>query len=205
VTTEEQRLQFNSSIDDLNSRCGNYRYRASDKNTVDAEVISKKSALESEGRSVAESWRPRPPALAPAGPPAFERSTVTVQTSLGARQFVVSLATTQQQWSWGMREPVPANVGMLYIYPAAKTVAHTMKNVPMPLDVLFIDQSGKVTQIVSNRPAMSETAIKSTAPASAMLEINAGVAGRSGIAVGDSLRLAKTGQTSATPAPGSSR
>jgi uncharacterized membrane protein (UPF0127 family) len=115
------------------------------------------------------------------------------------------LATTPQQWSWGMREPVPSNGGMLYIYPAAKTIAHTMKNVPMPLDVLFIDQSGKVTQIVANRPAMSETPVRSTTPVIAMLEINAGVASRSGIVIGDSVRLAKTGQANSTPALGSSR
>jgi hypothetical protein len=44
---------FNRLIDDWNSRCSRYRYRASDKSAVDSEVITHRSALQSEGWAMA--------------------------------------------------------------------------------------------------------------------------------------------------------
>jgi tetratricopeptide (TPR) repeat protein len=59
IATESQRRYFNSSVDDYNSRCGQYRYRESDKSAVDGELPGKRFILESEGRSLAASWLPK--------------------------------------------------------------------------------------------------------------------------------------------------
>lgn len=57
--TQGQRL--NAAVDDYNSRCSDYRYRQSDKDAVDGELLLKRSLLESEGRALAVSWRPPGP------------------------------------------------------------------------------------------------------------------------------------------------
>ncbi|MCK1715041.1 hypothetical protein [Bradyrhizobium sp. 143] len=53
-----QGQRFSAAVDDYNSRCSDYRYRQSDKDAVDAELIGKRYSLESEGRAQAASWRP---------------------------------------------------------------------------------------------------------------------------------------------------
>jgi hypothetical protein len=49
--------RFNALINDLNARCGQYRYRPSDKSAVDTELVSRRAALEAEGRAIAYTWR----------------------------------------------------------------------------------------------------------------------------------------------------
>ncbi|MBB4426588.1 tetratricopeptide (TPR) repeat protein [Bradyrhizobium sp. CIR48] len=61
-----QGQRFSAAVDDYNTRCSDYRYRQSDKDAVDAELIGKRYSLESEGRALAASWRP-------SGPPATRR------------------------------------------------------------------------------------------------------------------------------------
>ncbi|MET4524062.1 tetratricopeptide repeat protein [Bradyrhizobium sp. JR18.2] len=61
-----QGQRYSAAVDDYNSRCGDYRYRQSDKDAVDAELLGKRYSLESEGRALAASWRP-------SGPPATRR------------------------------------------------------------------------------------------------------------------------------------
>ena len=56
-----QGQRFSTAINDFNSRCSDYRYQQSDKDAVDAEVAAKRFSLESEGRSLAASWRSAAP------------------------------------------------------------------------------------------------------------------------------------------------
>jgi hypothetical protein len=46
-------LAFNALVDDWNSRCGRYHYHSSDKSAVDAETITHRSNLQSEGWAMA--------------------------------------------------------------------------------------------------------------------------------------------------------
>jgi hypothetical protein len=57
IAGESQRQRFNAAIDDYNSRCSRYRYLQNDKDVVDAELPVKRFALETEGRSLATSWK----------------------------------------------------------------------------------------------------------------------------------------------------
>jgi hypothetical protein len=56
-----QSQRFSAAIDDYNSRCSDYRYRQSDKDAVDAELLGKRASLEAEGRALAASWRSNTP------------------------------------------------------------------------------------------------------------------------------------------------
>lgn len=53
-----QGQRFSTVVDDYNARCSDYRFRQSDKDAVDTELIGKRYSLESEGRALAASWRP---------------------------------------------------------------------------------------------------------------------------------------------------
>ncbi|QQO19088.1 hypothetical protein JJB98_03755 [Bradyrhizobium diazoefficiens] len=61
-----QSQPFSAAVDDYNSRCSDYRYRQSDKDAVDADLLGRRYSLESEGRALAASWRL-------SGPPATRR------------------------------------------------------------------------------------------------------------------------------------
>jgi hypothetical protein len=57
IETNPEGQRFQAAISDYNSRCGDYRYRQSDEDAVDAELTGRRIALEAEGRSLAASWR----------------------------------------------------------------------------------------------------------------------------------------------------
>jgi uncharacterized membrane protein (UPF0127 family) len=178
ASSDSAQLAIGAFIDDWNSRCSKYRYRASDKSVVDAEVATRQSALEAEGRAIANRWLTAP---------VFSRSALTIDTTGGQRRLTVELAVTPQQWMWGtsFRSSMPLDSGMLYIYPTPKTLSNSMMTAYFSLDVLFIDESWKITEIIQRRAPKSGDVIWSKTPGSAMLELNAGTAERLGINVGN--------------------
>ena len=180
ASTETAQVAINLLIDDWNSRCGSYRYRPSDKSGVDAEVIGRQSTLEAEGRIIANGWLTAP---------IFSKSALIIDTASGQRRFTVDLAETPKQWMWGtsFRASMPADSGMLYVYPAPKILNNSMWTAYFSLDVLFIDQSGAISQIFERRPPRSGDVIRSSAPGSAMLELNGGTVERLGIKVGNAV------------------
>jgi uncharacterized membrane protein (UPF0127 family) len=80
---------------------------------------------------------------------------------------------------------MPADGGMLYVYPEPKILNNTMRTAYFSLDVLFIDQNRKITEIYERRTPQSGDVIRSKGPRKAMLELNGGTTGRLGIKVGD--------------------
>jgi uncharacterized membrane protein (UPF0127 family) len=187
--SESSQFIFNAMTDDWNSRCSKYRYQPSDKSVVDAEVVSRRSALEAEGREIANIW---------ATAPTFSKSELTIDTASGQRRFSVELALTRQQWLWGtsFRNSMPADAGMLYIYPAPRILSNGMRTAYFSLDVLFIDENGQIAESFERRAPRSEDRITSKAPGKTMLELNGGAVQRLGIKVGDMVRTVDANKTS---------
>ena len=79
--------------------------------------------------------------------------------------------------------------GMLFLYPAERTLSMWMKNTYIPLDMLFIDSSGKIVHVVHDTEPLSLDTIESVEPASAVLELKAGTARRLKIAPGARVML----------------
>jgi len=75
--------------------------------------------------------------------------------------------------------------GMLFIYEENRNVSFWMKNVAFPLDMIFLNQCGRVTQIHENVQAHDTTVIPSVVPVRAVLELRAGASKRDQIRVGD--------------------
>jgi uncharacterized membrane protein (UPF0127 family) len=60
-----------------------------------------------------------------------------------------------------------------------------MRNTYVPLDMLFIDAGGRITQIAADVQPLSDAVIASRQPVRAVLELRAGVTAKLGIEPGD--------------------
>jgi len=140
---------------------------------------------------------PGPAALAPlwaaaAGEPgavAFGRAQVTVESGGRALPFSVEVATTAEQRQRGLmyRRSLPADGGMLFVFPDVKVAHMWMKDTPLSLDLLFLGADGRVLRIEEKAEPLSLRAISSDLPARGVLELAAGSAARLGIRPGDRL------------------
>ena len=122
-----------------------------------------------------------------AQPQAFERDRLAIETAGGAQRFAVELAVTSDQRQQGLmyRQRLPADAGMLFLYPAARPVSMWMKNTLIPLDMLFIGNDGRILHIAERAIPRSTATISSMRPVRAVLELNGGTAARLMIQVGD--------------------
>ncbi|MBV1864779.1 MAG: DUF192 domain-containing protein [Rhodobacteraceae bacterium] len=95
------------------------------------------------------------------------------------------------------RTQMPRFSGMLFIYPEPSKVSFWMKNTLIPLDMVFLDQTGLVTKVHENATPHSLEAIPGGKDILAVLEVNAGLTRRLGIAEGAQMRHAAFDQDSA--------
>lgn len=107
----------------------------------------------------------------------------------GKAGFSVEIADTADERALGLmfREKMPASVGMLFVYERSQTVAFWMKNTLLPLDMLFMDEAGRVQHIARDARPGDETPIPGGDGIRFVLEINGGLAARLGIPEGAAL------------------
>ena len=108
----------------------------------------------------------------------------------GKARFTVEIADDTSERATGLmfREKMPAGSGMLFVYPGTQPVSFWMKNTLIPLDMAFIDETGRVAGVHANAVPGDLTAIPGPGPVRMVLEINGGLAARIGIAEGAELR-----------------
>ncbi|MBY0428545.1 MAG: DUF192 domain-containing protein [Alphaproteobacteria bacterium] len=101
--------------------------------------------------------------------------------------FNIELALTVPEQQKGLmnRENIPEDYGMLFIYDRVQDITMWMKNTPSPLDMLFIDNNGKILWITENAKPYDERTISSHFPVRATLEIKGGQVAARGIKLGD--------------------
>ena len=83
------------------------------------------------------------------------------------------------------RHSLAADAGMIFDYGVPSMGAMWMKNTLIPLDMLFVDQQGRVINIHERAVPGSLEPIAAAAPARAVIELNGGTAARLGIKPGD--------------------
>ncbi|RWK44035.1 DUF192 domain-containing protein [Mesorhizobium sp.] len=110
-------------------------------------------------------------------------------TKAGERSFSVEIADTSAEREAGLmfREEMADDHGMLFVFEGPRDVSFWMKNTPMPLDLIFVGQDGRIRAIKQGEP-QSEAMISPGKPVRFVLEFKAGTAARSGIEDGDLLR-----------------
>ena len=114
-----------------------------------------------------------------------------LRTPLGAiLRFSVEVADDPDERARGLmfREHMPSAAGMLFVFPEPKQANFWMKNTPLPLDIIFADETGTVTRVQQNAVPFSETLIDGGPGVAHVLEINGGLAGPMGIAPGTVMR-----------------
>jgi uncharacterized membrane protein (UPF0127 family) len=77
---------------------------------------------------------------------------------------------------------------MLFDFGNPRLVSMTMRNTRIPLDMLFIDASGHITDIEADTVPFSEIRIGPVRLVRAVLELNAGTAARLGLRPGDTIQ-----------------
>ena len=108
-------------------------------------------------------------------------------------QYYVDIADTYDKQKMGLMyvKKMPKNQGMFFIYGKERNVGIWMKNTFIPLDIIFIDKNGIITEIVQRPDTRSRTTTTSNEPSKYVLEINLGEAKRNDIQVGDFVSLSK--------------
>lgn len=108
----------------------------------------------------------------------------------GHESFAVELADTPDERAQGLMfraEMAPAS-GMLFVYDSPRRVQFWMKNTLIPLDMVFADATGTVTRVHSGAVPGDLTPIDGGEGVQFVLEINAGLAEKLGLAPGSTLR-----------------
>ena len=114
---------------------------------------------------------------------------LVAETAGGERSFTIEIADDGSERSAGLmfREIMDDDHGMLFVFPETRPVGFWMKNTPMPLDLIFIGEDGRVRDILPGEP-FSETPISPGGPVRFVLEVKRGIAERAGIKTGDLMR-----------------
>lgn len=77
---------------------------------------------------------------------------------------------------------------MLFVYERPQRVSFWMRNTPLPLDLIFLDETGTVTRIHRNAVPFDETPIPGGGGVLVVLEINGGLSEVFGFAPGDEMQ-----------------
>lgn len=117
----------------------------------------------------------------------FATSDLTIQTAGGPQKFTIELALSDPQMEQGLmfRRSMPANAGMLFDFKHPTSVTMWMKNTLIPLDMLFLDNGGRVIDIHERAVPYSTDIIASRVPSRYVIELNGGTVARLGIKPGD--------------------
>ena len=109
----------------------------------------------------------------------------------GQARFSVEIADDDAERAQGLmdRASLPQSAGMLFLYDEPRILGFWMKNVLIPLDMIFLDGAGVVRRVHSNAVPGDLTPIMGGSDdLEAVLEINGGLAQRLGIDAGSQLR-----------------
>lgn len=114
---------------------------------------------------------------------------LVVNTVRGEKSFSIEVADDDRERSAGLmfRTEMDDAHGMLFVFEKQRRVAFWMKNTPMPLDLVFVDEDGRVAAVMEGVP-FSTAPISPDAPVRFVLELKAGTAQKAGIAEGDRMR-----------------
>lgn len=105
-------------------------------------------------------------------------------------RFHVEVADTPDERAQGLmfRDSMAKSAGMLFVYEKPQPATFWMKNTLIPLDMIFIDETGTVTRVHAKAKPEDETLIEGGKDVRFVLEINGGLAAPLGISEGAVLR-----------------
>ncbi len=101
----------------------------------------------------------------------------------------IEIAETDYETQTGLmyRTSMEEKQGMLFIFPDVAMHSFYMKNTKIPLDIIFIDENLRIASFQENAQPLNETGLSSQVPIKYVLEVNAGLAEKWLLEVGDSI------------------
>ncbi|RXZ64205.1 DUF192 domain-containing protein [Pelagerythrobacter rhizovicinus] len=104
-------------------------------------------------------------------------------------EFAVEVARTAQEQARGLmfRTELGPNEGMIFPRNPPDVASFWMKNTPLPLDIIFVGEDGRIMNIAANTVPYSLESVSAVGLTSAVLEIPGGRAAELGIEPGDAV------------------
>lgn len=117
----------------------------------------------------------------------FQNSSLTIQTKDSEYIFNIEIAVTEKERSRGLmyRKELKQTEGMLFLYPEKQIIKMWMKNTLIPLDMIFINNNGKIMDIFKMTIPKDLTPIGPDVKLKGVLEINGGLTSYLNINKGD--------------------
>lgn len=121
------------------------------------------------------------------GPVTFKEELIYISSGSRMWPFTVEIAETSKQQQQGLmhREELADGQGMLFINEEPGIMRMWMKNTPLSLDMLFINNGGKIVFIAENTIPYSTDHISYDQPVRAVLELPGGAVKTKSIKTGD--------------------
>lgn len=125
-----------------------------------------------------------------AGFAACSEDIVSLRDEGVSAQFTVDVADDNEERARGLMfvEDMPRMSGMLFVYDRPQRVSFWMRNTLIPLDMVFIDQTGVVRDIHVNAQPLDETPIFGGEDIQFVLEVNGGMSDLLGLKPGAEVR-----------------
>ena len=114
----------------------------------------------------------------------------TVPMKIGSKTFTLEIANDAAEREKGLmrRDAMPADHGMIFVFPGEERLGFYMKNTRIPLDIIFLNANGVIVSIKQMRPYDVSTTYTDS-PAKWAIELNQGQAAAAGLNVGDQLSV----------------
>ena len=105
----------------------------------------------------------------------------------------IEFAQSEYETQTGLmyRKRMEDSQGMLFIFPEEQMHSFYMKNTEIPLDIIFLKADLTIASFQENAQPMDETGLSSQVPIQYVLEVNAGLAEKWLLEVGDKIAYSK--------------
>lgn len=116
------------------------------------------------------------------------------QISIGGLKFKVEVARTREDHEKGLsgRTSLDSNQGMLFVFPKEDVYAFWMKDMKLPLDIVWIGKNKKILGYVQRvQPDSYPAVYKSSSMILYALEVPAGFIERHSLSIGEKVNLSK--------------
>jgi uncharacterized protein len=108
---------------------------------------------------------------------------------LAALSVEIADDTIKREVGLMYRKHLDEYAGMIFVFPQPEALRFWMKNTVIPLDMIFADQTGRITGIIANAVPFSEKTVGVSGLSQYVLEVNGGFAARHSIVAGDRMHF----------------
>lgn len=124
-----------------------------------------------------------------------DENTIAIFTGAGLVKIRIEYARTPKELRQGLmnRTKLSKNSGMLFVFPDEKIRTFWMKDTPIPLEIMFIDTKGRISEITAMKPCAADAkncpVYVSKQHARFAIEVNSGFSQKNKIIEGDILEI----------------